>query len=255
MPPPEKGDSWDSQDLVQLQAQSPSRVSQAVLQGGLRVGLEVRPIHGLEEKVPERKRLETLGLSPGLRIHQLELVARLLDERRTALGADANPVDPGRDGERAVGLDGDFEAGGMQRVDERPIQLQEWFAARADHERTTGLTGRIHSLAARSVAVYRPGAGYGNGEVLGRFEASAARSVGSEEVRIAEPADGGGAVLFPARPQVAAGKPAEHSRPTCLGALPLEAIEDLFDRIDHWDCPFNSMRTARARFVVAPGNT
>ena len=64
-------------------------------------------------------------------------------------------------------------------------------------------------------------------------EPAAARPVRADEVGVAELADRASAVLLAAGPQVAAGEAAEHRGPAGVGALALEGVEDLLDRVGH----------------------
>jgi hypothetical protein len=66
-----------------------------------------------------------------------------------------------------------------------------------------------------------PGGLNGVGQVAGGGEAAASLTIGSDEVGVAELADGAGAVAFPARPQVAAGEAAKDGRSSCVAAFPL----------------------------------
>ena len=70
---------------------------------------------------------------------------------------------------------------------------------------------------------------------LARIKAKedAALAVQTDKVRIAEGADRRRAVLFPPRPQVAAGKPAEDRRAPRLAALTLKREEHFLDRVAH----------------------
>jgi hypothetical protein len=71
------------------------------------------------------------------------------------------------------------------------------------------------------------------GQGVSRGELAAALAVRTHEVGVAEGADGLGAVLLAAGPQVAAGEPAEHRRLAGLAALALQGEEDLFDGVGH----------------------
>ncbi|MGF6730749.1 hypothetical protein OKW50_002830 [Paraburkholderia youngii] len=62
---------------------------------------------------------------------------------------------------------------------------------------------------------------------------AAVLSVGADEVGVAETADGFRAILFAARPQIAACKTAEHGRPPGIRALALQRVEDFLDRVRH----------------------
>src|SRR6185437_8380453 len=167
--------------------------------GERRVARALRPVHRLQEEMAERQRLEIFGRDAFLWKHQLQLVAGAERERRARLGADADPIEPAGRRAGAVGLDRDGEALGMERLDERLVELQQRLAAGADDE-------------ARRRALGRPGAPDRAGEIRGRGEAAAARAVGADEIGVAEAAYRVGAVGLAAAPQIAAGEAAEHRR-------------------------------------------
>src|SRR5437870_2668503 len=89
----------------------------------LSVSITIRAVHGLQEEVPEGKRRVTFWLRSILRVDELQLVSRLLHQLRTSFGAHAYPVDSACGRHRAIRLDGHFETGPMQGVDQRLIQL------------------------------------------------------------------------------------------------------------------------------------
>src|SRR5678815_4657918 len=106
--------SGNSQQLMRLQAHPPARMRETVGGGG-GVGCACRAVHGLQEEMPEPEVLEPLRLCLGLalRIYELQFIARGEHERCAGLGADAGPVEPGRRGLSAVGLDAHLEAACM----------------------------------------------------------------------------------------------------------------------------------------------
>src|SRR5262245_30343118 len=167
----------------------------------------------VEGETFEAPRVERL-----LRVDELQLIPRALVERRAAFGTYAIPVDRARHGQRAVRLDGAFEAFGMKRRDERLIDLQHRLAA-----------GQ-HDIRPRSRIAVPRGAG-GAGEAGGVGELAAARSIGADEIGVAEIADGAGTVRLAARPEIAAGEAAEHGRAAGLHAFALEGVIDFLDRI------------------------
>src|SRR5215207_5786068 len=86
----------NAEKLMRLQAQSPARMRQTIGECGARVRLALRAVHRLQEKLPKRESGVALGLAAGLRIDQLELVARGDDERCFGLRTHAEPVDARR---------------------------------------------------------------------------------------------------------------------------------------------------------------
>src|SRR5690606_31928738 len=119
---------------------------------------------------------------------------------------------------RAVRLDGDLEAACMQRVDQRRIKLEQRLAAGADDE-----------AAFRGLRF--PGALDGVRESIGTPEFAAVRPVRADEIRVAKGADGAGAVLLAAGPQIAPGEAAENRGPARIRAFALQRVEDFLDRI------------------------
>ena len=107
----------------------------------------------------------------------------------------------------------------MQRIDEGRIDLQQRLAAGQDHVAVGVVAGPLR--------------GDGIGEFVGRGVAAAQRAVGADKVGIAELAGGGGAVLFAAAPEIAAGKTAKHRRAAGMRAFALQGQEYLFDRVTH----------------------
>src|SRR5258708_4497913 len=116
--------------------------------------------------------------------------------RPGSTGTDADPVDPGRQLERAVGLDRDEKAARMQRVDEGPVHLKRWLAAGQDDEPALALLSRPQPVDRR-------------GKRARRLVLSAAGAVHAGEIRVAELAHGACAVFFAPGPQVAAGETAK----------------------------------------------
>ncbi len=81
-------------------------------------GVRVGAVHRLDQEMAEIPAEQGRGIDAGLRPDQLQLVAGALNDLGAGLGADADPVDPGGRGQRAVGLDRDLEAPGVERVDQ-----------------------------------------------------------------------------------------------------------------------------------------
>src|ERR1051325_6775621 len=129
-----------TEQLVRLQAEPPLRVHETILNGALRVGDEVRPIHGLQEEVREIERLESLRQRRGLRKHELELIAAREHERRHGLWTHTDPIQAARRRLRAVRLDGNFEPALVKRLDRRLVELQQRLAAGA-HNQWPGVLG------------------------------------------------------------------------------------------------------------------
>jgi hypothetical protein len=107
---------------------------QAIAQSSIRIGLKLRPIHRLKEKVAKWQALEAFRLGSRLRVDQLDLVAGTYSKRGSSLRAYAYPVDAGHQRQRTVGLDCYLESGLVQRGKQWWIELKERLPAGADDE-------------------------------------------------------------------------------------------------------------------------
>ena len=119
---------------MSLEAQSPLRVIQAVLDRRLGVLRLLRTIHGLQEKMLEAQALKELGPSLQLGEYQLELVTTHLVERRVGFWAYTNPIDTGRCFDGSVRFNGDSKPLLVQCLYRRIVQLKQRFATRANDE-------------------------------------------------------------------------------------------------------------------------
>ena len=129
--------------------------------------------------------LQRARIECALRVDELQLIARALNERRASLGAHTDPVDRTRHRQRAVRLDSDLESCFVQRRDQSPVHLQHGLAARQYHER-------------RRARIALPSGATGFCQLIGVREFAAARTVGAYEIRVAEIASRRGAVLLAA---------------------------------------------------------
>ena len=215
--------SANSENLVGLNAQPPARVRHTVVDGKSRVLVDARPIHRLEKKMIELELLEFLGRRAPLRVDELELVARLLNQTRTGFRTDADPVYGSWRVSRAIRLDCHTEPTLVEAVNQRLIELQQRLAAGADDK-------------ALVIAVAAPRAGNGVGEILSRRESS---TVGTRphEVRIAELTDRARTILFATAPEITTGEAAEHRRAACVRSLALKRIEDFLDGVSQRASP------------------
>ena len=196
-------------------------MGEAELQRRLRVVLARGPVHRLQEEMGEPQPLVPARLRARLRVDQLELVSAGGQQRRTGLGTHAQPVDARGRHDRPVGLDRHLEADVVQRADQRSLQLEQRLAAGADDQAPPRrIGGRPERRDRRS-------------QRLGGCEPASARSVGADELGIAEPTGGVGAVGLPARPEVASREAAEDGGPAGVGALALQGVEDFLDRVRH----------------------
>src|SRR5262245_19975899 len=103
--------------LVSLRAELPLRMGKTVSNCPFRVLDNVRSVHRLQREALEIEADERLGPNIDLRIDELQLVALLHLQLVRGLGADADPVDGGRQLDRAIGLEGNLEAARVQRLD------------------------------------------------------------------------------------------------------------------------------------------
>src|SRR5919204_1369959 len=85
--------SRGAEQLVCLQAEPPLRMVEAVAQGKRGVLTHRRAIHGLQVEALEVKIFEEVRHGTLLWEDQLQFVAVAQDERRSSLGADADPVE------------------------------------------------------------------------------------------------------------------------------------------------------------------
>jgi hypothetical protein len=98
-------------------------MGEAIGHGPAQIRREVGAVHRLQKETPEIERFEAGRVGVVLREDEFQLVAGALDERRAALRADADPVDAGRRGQRAVGFDGDLQPARVQSLDQRRVEL------------------------------------------------------------------------------------------------------------------------------------
>src|SRR3546814_20864563 len=85
--------------------------------------------------------LVALEFSPRRGPDEFQLIAVRLGEGVAGLGADADPVDAARHRKSAVGLDRNREALGMQRVEQRRVELQHRLAA-GQQDRKSVVSGK-----------------------------------------------------------------------------------------------------------------
>src|SRR5947209_2071069 len=105
---------------------------ETVAQGALRVLAHGRAIHGLQVEALEVKIFEEVRQGSFLWEDQLQLVAVAQNQRRSSLGADADPVEALWRMLRAVRLDRNLETSRVQGIHEVLVELQERFATRTD---------------------------------------------------------------------------------------------------------------------------
>src|SRR5260370_5355273 len=122
----------DAERLVRLHAEPPLGMAQAIVDRARGVFGYVGAVHRLQREAFEGKTEIVLRRRTLLRIDQLQFVPPAHHEIGAGFRADANPVHALGRGDGSIGLDADLEAARMQRVDQRPIHLQQRFAAGQD---------------------------------------------------------------------------------------------------------------------------
>src|SRR3984893_3966235 len=200
-----------------LEAQPPTRMIETIGHGRRRIRGAFVAVHRLQPEMREREAAQFFWPESLLRENELKLGPRVRNERRACLRADAKPIETARRGERAIGFDGDFEAPGMDRADQRMIELQQGLAA--------GENNKALRLATGPSALDRHRKGFRAGKT------SAARPIHSHEIGIAETANGGGTIFFLAGPEIAAGKAAKYGGAPGIRAFALQREKDFLDRI------------------------
>ena len=204
---------------MRLQAEAPLGMGKTVGQRQAGVLVQAGTVHGLQVEMREVQMREFIGRRTVLRVDELELLPAFLDQRRPGLGTDADPVDPRRGRQGTIGLDRDFEPGAVQSIDQRPVELQERLAARADHER--------ERRAGRRLRV--PDRPHPVSQGRGIAESATTRPVRPDEIGITEPADCHCPVARQPGPQIAPGKATEHGGPARIRPFALERVVDFLD--------------------------
>ena len=119
---------------MRLQTQSPLRMLHAIPQRQLCICGPIRPVHRLQEEMPEGQPDKIRRTRPRLRIDQLQLVSAHLRKHRACLGAHAHPIETRRSFNRSIRLDRNFKISRMKRRDQARIQLQQRLAAGANYK-------------------------------------------------------------------------------------------------------------------------
>ena len=202
---------------MSLQAEPPARVIEAIGDGGRRIRGAFLAVHRLQPEMRERETAQFFWPEALLRENELQLGPRVGNERRACLRADAKPIDAGRRGKRPIGFDGDFETPGMDRADQRLIELQQGLAAGENNKPVRFATG--------------PSALDCHGKRFGVSKAAAARPVQPHEIGIAKAANGEATISFLAGPEIAAGKAAKYGGAPGVRAFALQREEDFLHRI------------------------
>src|SRR5262245_62084756 len=108
----------------------------------------------------------------------------------------------------------------MQCLNQRRVELQQRFTAR-QHNKTALPFFRWPSF--RNCV----------DQLFASTEASAAVAVCADKFRITELADSPRPISLTARPEIAAGKAAEHRCAPCIPTFALQRVKDLFYRVRH----------------------
>jgi hypothetical protein len=158
---------------------------QAIADRELGVVLSLWTIQRLQKEVAKVELLEAFRFRSLLGEDQLEFMTSAQPEFRSSFGTDADPIDAPRWQHRAVGFDRHDKTSVVQGGDEHLIELQEWLTTCADDQ---GRTARSQSG--------RPCRGNGGGKSTRRLEASPTRTIDTDEISVAEPADGRETILL-----------------------------------------------------------
>src|SRR4051812_12803641 len=226
--------SSNSQQLVRLQTQSPTWMLLTVPNGCTRIFGHCGAIHRLQKKVLERQTLVVLRIGTYLWIDKFELVSVGKRQIGASLRAYADPVDTRRWKPRAVRFYRDRKAAIMERRHRALVQLKERLSTRADDE------------AAAVVAIRRPAAGDGVGQIVCTGKTTAVRTH-ANEIGVAKGADRRRAILFATRPQVAPRESTEDGSPAGMKAFTLQGEENLLHGIVRHTDPDPSCRCWRRR--------
>ena len=219
--------SGDAEVLVRLDGQPPLGMALTIRDRFFGILPEPGPVHGLNEIVLEIQGGQGLEIEASLGNHHLQFVSRHYLERRPGLGTDANPIDGIGQRQGAIRLDRHFEPVPVKSRNQRLIELQG------------GLSPREYDESMPAVAsLARPTRQDPLRERRGIDKPASSGPIGTHEIRIAEPADGGRSIPFQPAPEIAAAEPAEHRRPARLGAFALQRGIDFLDRVGHWRHPF-----------------
>lgn len=174
----------------------PARIRQTELKRGLGVLSGARAVHRLQQVVLKSETFDSFDIcwqKAVLRIDQLQFVPRPLQERRPRLRANANPVEAVHGLDCSVGLYSDLEPAVMQRINQSPVDLQEWFTARQHYVWTACQT-------------IRPCFCNELGQTSRIMELPAHGPIGAYEICVAELADRAIPVSLKTCPKVATGK-------------------------------------------------
>ncbi len=203
--------SGDPDELVGLQAKAPVRMGATIFYAARSVGFAVRTVQGLQEEILEVQTGYSFWVDV-LRKDQLQFVATTLDQLRTWLWRDTDPVDAARNWEGSVALYPNLKTAAFTGIDERLIQLEHGFSTSEDD---------IGSSCATTATVLLPTTGDRFGQLFSCAEARAARAVGTDEIRVAEPAVSSLFVAVPAAPQIASAHADKDCNPAAVRTFSL----------------------------------
>ncbi len=172
-----------------LQAESPTRMIETVLQRQLGIALSLRTIHWLQEKLLKIELIKALWLGTGLGKDELQFAAMPEGEGRASLGTDTDPIDTRRRKQRSICLNRNLEAFCVQGVNKRSIKLEQGFAA-CTHDKPNTVRGPLG----------RPGSSDGPSQVAGRRETSPPGAIRPDEIGITELTDRRSSALLQPRP-------------------------------------------------------
>lgn len=198
---------------MRLQTETPLRVPATVVDGQLGILALSRPVAGLEVEDLEVEILDARR-GHGLREDELELLPRSRPENRPRLRAHGQPIDARRRLDGPIGLHCDLESDLLHRSDRRGIELEQWLAA-GEYD-----IGKPPSRLG-------PDSPDSRRQCFGVCEATSARPIGADEVRVTEITIGPDTVLFTARPEVTPREATEDRSASGARSLALQSEVDL----------------------------
>ena len=154
-----------------------------------------------------------------LRVNEFKFIATGLDERCISFRTDAQPVDAGGCGDGAICFNANFELELVQGINCGAIELQE------------GLSTGANDV--RSVPSNWPVIGNRGCQGPRGFKLATARSVDTNKLGVAKPANGPFPVLLAAAPQVTTCETQEHGGTSSVRPLALQREIDFLYRVRH----------------------
>ncbi len=207
---------------MRLHAESPTRIFETIRECQFHISRLFGTVHRLDKEVLKIKSLKICGVQNLLWKYELEFVTRMNCEFGTCFGTAAEPVDTAWWLQCSIRFNGHFKALLMKCVDGVLVELQEGFTAGANHEWALiiGLTDRPATCDCLR-------------KLKRGTKVTSAGAIDSDEIRVAETANGGVAIDLATGPQIATAETAKHGRASGLDTFTLKRVDDFFDRVGH----------------------